>query len=65
MQMHILSPLDGFTTNKGKMGNTWMKRKTNNVLKSMVEVFWENEFNVGWIYWQGLNYQCKIEIKWI
>jgi hypothetical protein len=22
MQMHILSPLDGFTTNKGKMGNT-------------------------------------------
>jgi hypothetical protein len=39
MQMHVLSFLDGFTTNKGKMGNTWMRRKTNNLLKSMVEVF--------------------------
>jgi hypothetical protein len=31
MQMHVLSFLDGFTTNKGKMGNTWMRRKTNNL----------------------------------
>jgi hypothetical protein len=31
MQMHVLSSLDGFTINKGKMGNTSMRRKINNV----------------------------------
>jgi hypothetical protein len=63
MQMHILSSLDGFTTNKGKMGNTWMRRKTQQSLKIYSGSFWELEFNVGWIYWQSLNYQCKIETK--
>jgi hypothetical protein len=46
-----------------KNGEYMNEKKNQQCLEIYDGSFWEFEFNVGWIYWQGLNYQCKIETK--